>query len=421
MPKPRNLVASQGFSLAEMMVALVFTMLLMAGMTTVFKTSIANFYTSGEALSSARRNRMSMDMMADDLNAAGMYLQSLAMPPQELVSTNPPFYILPNMKIKATDGIADADPEAGDPSLTDELYFYMDEPLPFEGRVSIPPSMNAVKIPDETKASTADRTIAVDCGSKTYAEMVKSMVVSDLANGDGTKTTGMGFISKQTGEYFFFSGEPTISGSIVTVEKAETPRVGITGVGGTVDPGNQKIRVGTGIAFLRPGQMVRYRIQYLNLDPSKPKGVPCLVRDQGTYVGTGFVATIQQAIVSENVSKFKVYLSANSTDWAGSDLADSVSGFDAGWDGATGIRSLLDTQLSSSGRPGFKSTRIDESWFRSIPVLVRVDVTTRTATQRTEYDSAANPGYDPKNPRLTYRELTQSLVFNPRHFGLTMN
>lgn len=420
MPKPRNFAASRGFSLAELMVALVFTMLLMAGMTTVFKTSIANFYTSGEALSSARRNRMSIDMMADDLNAAGMYLENLAAPP-ELVATNPPFYILPNMKIKGTDGITDITPGDGDPSLTDELYFYMDEALPFEASLTTAGQAQAMGVFKETAAAAVDRTLTIECGSKTYAEMVKSMMVTDMTKEDGTKTSGMALMHKDNGEVAFFTGEPTISGSVVTVERAPTPNVGITGVGSQGGRSTKEHIIPSTVVFLRLRQMVRYRIQYLNLDPSKPNGIPCLVRDQGTYVGTGFTATGQQAIISENVSGFKVYLSANSTDWAGSDLAESVSGFDSGWDGATGIRSLLDTQLSAAGRPGFTSTRSSEHWFRSIPVLVRVDITTRTATQRTEYDSAAKAGYDPKNPRLAYRELTQSLVFNPRHFGLTMN
>jgi len=67
----------------------------------------------------------------------------------------------------------------------------------------------------------------------------------------------------------------------------------------------------------------------------------------------------------------------------------------------------------SSGRPDHQTTRASEHWFRSIPTLVRVDVSTRTATQRTEYSDTPNT--------LAYKDLTQSLVFVPRHSGLTMN
>ena len=98
MAKPRSRAHIQGFSLVEMLVALVFTGILMAGMATVFKTSLSTFYTSGEQLSSARRNRMSIDLLGDDLNAACMYLLDPSVPPA-VVATNPPFYILPNMAV----------------------------------------------------------------------------------------------------------------------------------------------------------------------------------------------------------------------------------------------------------------------------------------------------------------------------------
>ena len=78
---------------------------------------------------------------------------------------------------------------------------------------------------------------------------------------------------------------------------------------------------------------------------------------------------------------------------------------------------MLDTQLSAgvgsvpaSGRAGFTTTRVSEQWFRLIPTLVRVDVTTRSATQRTEYGTTADTA--------AYKQLTQSLIFVPRHSGL---
>jgi len=42
--------------------------------------------------------------------------------------------------------------------------------------------------------------------------------------------------------------------------------------------------------------------------------------------------------------------------------------------------------------------------------LVRVNVTTRTAVQRSEYSTTGNT--------LAYKEQTQSLMLLPRHFGL---
>jgi hypothetical protein len=157
--------------------------------------------------------------------------------------------------------------------------------------------------------------------------------------------------------------------------------------------------------------MIRYRIQILQLDPGNANGIPCLVRDQGNYSLAGFAPNpALQQVITENVSGFKVYLSTNSgTTWAG--LGAGYTGFDGGWD--AGIRADLDAQLIASGRRDYTSTRTDEHWFRSIPTLVRVDVSTRTATQRAEYSAAGNA--------LAYRNLTQTLVFVPRHSGLALN
>jgi hypothetical protein len=177
--------------------------------------------------------------------------------------------------------------------------------------------------------------------------------------------------------------------------------------------------------FIRPAQMVRYRIVMLRLDPDpeRPGGVPCLVRDQGRYTwdGSGFnggdesgigAAPRSRQIVTENVSGFKVYLSANGgRDWAG--LGLGLTGFDQGWNGAGGMRSLIDKQLLASGRPGFQTTRGREHWFREVPVLVGVDLATRTATRRAEFSR------ERKEP--AHKELAQSLIFVPKHFGLPMN
>jgi hypothetical protein len=156
----------------------------------------------------------------------------------------------------------------------------------------------------------------------------------------------------------------------------------------------------------------------LLLDPAKPEGVPCLVRRQSdySYTNAGFdAAASTRQIITENVTGFKVYLSANGgRDWAG--LGMEATGFETAWNapGASGgMRGQIDSQLASVGRPGQKSTRGSEHWFRAIPILVRVDITTRTATKRAEYSA--------DKLEAAYKELTQTLIFVPRHFGLPMN
>jgi hypothetical protein len=176
--------------------------------------------------------------------------------------------------------------------------------------------------------------------------------------------------------------------------------------------------------FVKPAQMVRYRVVMLRLDPDpeRPDGVPCLVRDQGLYAFDGLGpsgdesgvggAPRRRQIVTENVSGFKVYLSANDGEgWAGLGLGEA--GFASGWDGRDGIRGLLDRQLGAAGRPGFQTTRGREHWFREIPILVRIDLTTRTATKRPEFSG--------ERGAARHKDQTQSLVFVPRHFGLSMD
>ena len=90
--------------------------------------------------------------------------------------------------------------------------------------------------------------------------------------------------------------------------------------------------------------------------------------------------------------------------------SNTTTGFAAGW--TAGIQAALDTQVAASTRADYTKTTGNASWYRDIPVLVRLDVTTRTATQRAEYSAANNV--------LAYKNLTQSLVLVPRHFGLTL-
>ena len=390
MAKLRSFRCANGFSLVEMLVALVFTGILMAGMAAVFKGSLSTFYTSGEQLSSSRRNRMSIDLLGDDLNAAAMYLVDLSVPPA-VVATVPPFFILPNVSIPGAG--------ASDPQTTDELYFYMDQPLPFEGTLGgVAPQQTAAEMVMAGVAPTAaDNTFSIECAnSTTYANQVKK---------------GQVFIFKDSWETAYINADPTVTGSTVTVVAGPDPNALVTGTGSAGLPAKAKHLSGSGIVFIQPAQMVRYRIMLLNLDPLSPNGIPCLVRDQGVYNGAGFVASLPQQIITENVSGFKVYLSTDGQNWAGFGLPATTTGFSAGWD--QGIRAQLDAQLVSSGRPDHQTTRASEHWFRSIPTLVRVDVSTRTATQRTEYSDTPNT--------LAYKDLTQSLVFVPRHSGLTMN
>lgn len=405
----------RGFSLVEMLVALLFTSLLMAGMATVFKASIHSFYTSGEKLSSIRRNRIALDLMYDDLNTAGMALVDItsALPSSDTAS-NPAFYILPNQDVKTASGTLVCS--------TDELYMAFDQPLPFEGTLTRGGGANdeggtAVDKVLTGGSSTAgsgstlgDNQYVIECGDATYAHAVKTSMYLQIKD-------DLSHAALQ------ITGTPVVTGTKVTVTALTDPSI-TTQVTGRGDSGSLRANkrvTGSGVVFITPSQMVRYHIVVLKLDPAQADGIPCLIREQGAYDSSAaFVADSSQTqIIAENVSGFKVYLRANLPDttaspspatnpWAGEGVTGKT--FAAGW--TNGIQAALNTQLNAIARADHTTTEGNPSWYRDNPILVRLDITTRTAGQRAEYSTTQNV--------LAYKTLTQSLVLMPRHFGLTM-
>ncbi len=395
MARQRRPIPQGGFSMVEMLVALLFTGLLMAGMSQVFKSSLSSFYTSGEALSSARRSRMSLDLLYDDLNTAGMYLVSLSSPPMGFTPTSSGFYIIPNQPV------LDAGSGADDPATADELYFYVDMPLSFEGKlVTAAPGAGKYVSDGAEFDPNSLAPYYVDCGNSSYANLVKK---------------GQFFIPKDSWETLYVS-EVTATGKFVTITPGGSPSSGITGLGAAPAP-SRFLHIADGktqVVFFVPAQTLRYSIKMKPLDPDpqaqNPGGIPCLVRDQGTYNPGGFVADpALESIVAENVQGFKVYLSADAGQtWAGDPATGGKDLLE--WDS---VRKSIDEQFAKTGRPEMNTTQGDESWFRKGPTLVRIDVTTRTATKRAEY----NPKIQ-TDPQAKYKETTQTVVMVPRHFGL---
>jgi hypothetical protein len=424
MARSRTLSRSSGFSLVELMVALVFTLIMMAGMAAVFKASLSTLFTSGEAASSGRRNRMSLDQLGNDINTAAMYLTNLTAPPVTDASY-PPIYIMPNMPMVQVDGTTNLPGNASslDPTTSDQLVFYVDEALPFEGNlVTGPTSADSANtlVANGTAPAITDFTYFIDCHTAPYANLV---------------VAGQNFIFKDNFEVGSIQSVSLYNSTTVKVVEADADTAGYTGMSGITGQSNgsglpSKFThvTGAGVVFVLPAQIVLYQVKMLQLDMNRPNGIPCLVRDQYNYSDvvnaksfTGPVATVPEQILTENVQAFKVYMSCNSGQtWAGLGLPSTTTGW-TGWSTAsTGIRALLDTQLAAAGRAGFTTTEGNEQWFRSIPTLVRCDITTRTAAQRTEYYTENDPN-NPGNVANPYKNYLQTLVFMPRHSGLPMD
>ncbi|GLH70050.1 hypothetical protein GETHPA_15830 [Geothrix rubra] len=436
MPEPRLPLTPRGtrngFSLVELLVALVFMALLMAGMAKVYQSSMNTFYKSSESLSSGRRNRMAMDLLYDDLNAAGQYLVNLTSYPT-FGAGNPGFYILPNQAYAGTDVPAAK-------ALTDQLTFYYDEALPFEGRLFDPTggsgaatfatTSNADLVSSQANVAKLDTTLVVKFQDPTYADMVQTYYNTAVAN----NRTGLVAVFKDQWGPMAVTGV-VASGSTVTF-KPDTAPDNEKGLPTGVNPLNKDRHFagdgsfptglpstingalstsGAPVLFVHPAQMVRYTIKSMALDPANPAvGVPCLVRQQGDYATGGFVPT-QETVIAEDVTGFKVYLSAYpdpggdpAKTWAGWKLA--ANDFSGGW--TNGILSTINTQLTSLGLTSVPNTS-DPNWFRNTPLIVRVDLTTRTAIKRAE-NTATGTTAD-------YQERTQTLYMVPRHFGLSFN
>jgi len=411
MAKPSCPRSDSGFSMVEMLVALMFMGVLMAGLASVFKSSLGTFYTAGEKTSSMRRNRSSLDLLYDDLNTAGLFLTDLVNQPAGLNPANPAFYILPNQPI--------AGAAADGPQTADELYFYLDQPLNFEGTLVAPaagtgPQSASQMVQNGSTPTDTDATFTIDCKDPAYAAMV---------------AVGQNMVFKDFYKSPFIKSVSSPDGTKVTVITGVNPTSLITGIGSTGAPETAVHLGGAGVVFYNPAQMIKYSVQMKLLDPANPTvGVPCLVRDQGAYSAAGFVATAPQQVIAENVTipsgttrandgPFKAYLSANAgSTWAGWDVTTAGT---TGWGAFTGtpaagtIQDELNTQVAAAKRAGVTTTAGNLTWFRTIPAMVRMDITTRTATKRSEYSATGKTA--------AYNTLTQSLVLVPRHFGLTQN
>jgi len=387
----------EGFSLVEMMVALVFTMILMAGLASVFKASLGTFVVASETTSSGRRNRMATDLLMDDLNRAGMLPSTLFDYPS-IDPTNPPFRINPNVAFTGTD-IPDAQAKA------DQLDIYYDDALPFDGTLG-----TAIKNTSDQVASGGqlgdNSAFTLNFRDSSQASQVATLFTS----------YGMYVLFRSSGySYKLLTAKDSGSSVAVTIDSASSYSGTGAATGATFTTG---ATADSGVTLIRPGRYVRYSIQAKSLDPSSATQTPCLIREEVTYENvrsssTPFSKPDDTTIVAENVSGFKVLLSGDGgKTWAGGNTTDTSWSNITG--AATGAASpTLNWQFQSGtlkARAGLNSTGASPFWFREIPVLVRVDVTTRTVNKRGEYGATPTTA--------AYKTQTQSLVLNPRHFGL---
>lgn len=378
----------RGFSLVELMVALVFTAILMAGMFKVFQASTSTFATLSETLAIQRNARWGLDLLQEEVLQAGFLL-----PPYQTPALNPTSATAqPPLLMQKTDYIP---PDETVP--VDELQMVIDMPLNVGGTLT-------------SDANVGDTSLTVNIPSG----------ASDVKDGDVL------MIQDSYWELFTVTGATS---SAVTIKVATSSTPLQSAYGEQVQPFRhatvaQKHYKTAEFAFYRPMSVVRYTVVPRKLDPSDPTAVvPCLVRqrrplsvspstiwapDKNTIQNTG---SADEQILLEGVTGFRV-------DWSFDGGKTWLRAGGSGDDWAS-VRTAVNTALTTSTSPVVKQsvgvTNIqDPYWPRYTPILIRIDVSTRTRLKRTEYNTNLNPN----SPQATYRTRTETLMLSPRNFGL---
>lgn len=385
LPSPAK-AFQRGFSLIELLIAVLLTSLLMAGMFNVFKATASSFQTGLETLGMQRSARWGLNLLQEEILDAGYLLPARIMNNMVIGATAQPPVLM-----QATDYTP-----AGATAPVDELQFIMDVPLGVEGTLNtaVPENGTILKldIPSGGSLIKADDVAFIQDSSSAF------MLVSSISASNEVTL-------KIAGDDY----------------KAFTNTMGddTANAGGMVDARMQKPHnISAPVTFIRPNQVVRYTVVPRALDPGDPAAmVPCLVRqtrplatDPGTIWKPDFaVVQADEQILLEGVTGFRVDWSLDGgKNWI---IKDGLS--DGTWDKT---REFIDKIIKDHTSKFVKQSKgVDDGgdpfYFNYLPVLIRLDVETRSRIQRTEYN-ATNPN------AAAYRTRRETLMLSPRNFAL---
>ncbi|HET6329536.1 MAG TPA: hypothetical protein VFF76_01995 [Holophagaceae bacterium] len=400
MSSPRH-ARPLGFSLVELLIALVFVSFLMAGMLRIYGSAIQGFAAANESAKAQRDNRWAQENLSDDLQAAGYFFFYAGRPAVSGISVSSgsqnPLMLFPGQTI--TNKAADpANPSASPTSETitfDELQFLRDDILPVTAQLSAQPvGSGSISVTlsngDLSQVKAGDFAVLMDAAPY-------QMVLISAAPGSGTTGT----VPLSTAAVQDPNTGAVISSSVLSLSH----------------------QAGVDVVFVRTYQVVRYTVMPLSLDPSNTAAtVPCMVRDEATYPGSGALiawpaptataaqlaaANVTRTVIAENVTglRFDMSLDQGATWTRGADWTTTQANLNA----------KLSALASAPGNAGvgYATTTTDPInplWYRNAPLLFRADVTTRTVLKRTDYSATANVA--------AYRSRTQTFLVQPRNFGL---
>jgi len=382
------LTSRRGFSLVEMAVAMVFMGILMAGMVRLFAGSTSVMVSGMETMNVQRKSRQGLVQLQEEVLAAGhlYYKRVVAEIDPTSASAQPP------LLMQSTGYV----PPGGNAAV-DELQVVLDLPLNARG------------------------TLAAGCTLGAAALQVNMSYGGNLIQAGDIL-----FVQDSNWEVFQVGVAPNPGGAVgFTINIVDAQASLVDAYGNDTNPlvhaMVQKPHLpGAQISVFRPLQVVRYTVVPRNLNPADAAAVvPCLVRQSqplagntGTIFAPGTAAVVapaQEQILLENVVGFTVdwSLDAGRTWLRAGGAGDS-------WDS---IRTALNQALAASPSPltklaGGGTSLADPLWMNYVPVLIQLNVTTRSEVQRTEYAraGAASP--------VAYRTRRETIMLSPRNFGL---
>lgn len=371
--------APRGFSLVELVVALFFTAILMAGLARVFKNQITNAVAVSEGMSNSRRNRTAADALVDELNNAGMFLIDIAEVP--LLGSKPAFSITAGDR-------ADSDPS----KRADRVEFYLDEALPIDATLVAGGGYaqdGIVMGAGLTAGASANASAA-----KTYTLDLKE---PDLV---GKVESGMFVVSRSGFRKMKIMGTPGVNGSKVQFTADPNMIDATTGAaaghtGGINMAEDTMPQDGDVYYLVKRRRMIRFSIEKRSLDPSSAELTPCLIREIGDYPITSTTFTPDpggSTVVAENVEDIQFFVSANGGQNWGKTVAQ------------------LKTHQGVGGNSNLESKLDSPFWFRELPIMVRIDLVTRNFQKRDQFSKTAGSA--------DYNRKSQTIIMTPRHFGL---
>ena len=388
---------SRGFSLVELLVSLVFISILMAGMFSVFASSTSSFVSQSEGMAVQRKARWGLNLLQDEILEAGHLVFKRVVGDIDPTSATgqPPLLIRTTTEYTL--------PSAT--SSPDEIQIVMDLPLGVQGTLTATHNVG-----DNTlKVSVPYGGAAIEAG--------------DLV-----------FLQDSNWEILQVKTTPTPGGATsfdIVIEGDQSALVDKYGnqVNSVIHALIQKMHLKhCPFTVFRPLQVIRYAILPRALDPSSNATVPCLVRQTRSLTGNASVfwapapttPVAGEQVLLENVTGLYINLSLDGGKTWLRPAAGAIAGVPP-WKSQSwsDIRSLLNTALGSSTSPLTKQAQgglnvQDPFWMNYAPVLIRIDLETRSAIQRTEFNTASTA----TAPAAAFRTRRETLMLSPKNFAL---